>query len=93
MMAEFALLKRPMVFFAYDLDNYVNNERDFYINFEEDVPGKVVFDMDSLIKVFKENDFGNLFVQTDNLVNVLQEVMPQCRLSKTQWKMILKKDT
>lgn len=57
MMAEFALLKRPMVFFAYDLDNYINNERDFYINFEEDVPGKVVFDMDSLIKVFKDKDF------------------------------------
>lgn len=57
MMAEFALLKRPMVFFAYDLNNYVNNERDFYIDFEADVPGKVVFNMDELIKVFKEKDF------------------------------------
>ncbi len=57
MMAEYALLHRPMVFFAYDLDNYINNERDFYIDFKEDVPGKVVYDMDELISVFKNNDF------------------------------------
>lgn len=57
MMAEYALLHRPMVFFAYDLDNYIDNERDFYIDFKEDVPGKVVYNMDDLISVFKNEDF------------------------------------
>ena len=57
MMAEYALLHRPIVFFAYDLDNYIENERDFYIDFTEDVPGNVVYDMDELISLFKNNDF------------------------------------
>ena len=57
MMAEYALLHRPTVFFAYDLDNYIDNERDFYIDFKEDVPGKVVYNMDDLISVFKNEDF------------------------------------
>ena len=57
MMAEYALLHRPIVFFAYDLDNYIENERDFYIDFTEDVPGKVVYTMDDLISVFKNEDF------------------------------------
>ena len=57
MMAEFTLLKRPIIFFAYDLENYVKNERDFYIDYEEDVPGKVVFNMNQLIEVFKEKNF------------------------------------
>lgn len=57
MMAEYALLHRPIVFFAYDLANYIENERDFYIDFTEDVPGNVVYDMDELISLFKNNDF------------------------------------
>ena len=57
MMAEYALLHRPIVFFAYDLDNYIENERDFYIDFAEDVPGNVVYNMDELISLFKNNDF------------------------------------
>ncbi|MDO5850382.1 MAG: CDP-glycerol glycerophosphotransferase family protein [Methanobacteriaceae archaeon] len=57
MMAEYALLHRPTVFFAYDLDNYIKNERDFYIDFIEDVPGNVVYNMNELISLFKNNNF------------------------------------
>ena len=31
-MIEFALLNKPIIFFAYDLDNYMNNERGFYLD-------------------------------------------------------------
>src|SRR5699024_3254131 len=36
---EFALLKKPMLFYAFDLEDYIAT-RDFYINYSEFVPGK-----------------------------------------------------
>lgn len=38
---DYANLKRPMVFYMYDLDEYQNSVRDFYLNIEE-LPGPVV---------------------------------------------------
>ena len=38
---EYALFRRPMIFFAYDLDLY-NDWRGFYYNYEELTPGPVV---------------------------------------------------
>lgn len=35
---EYALLKKPMAFFCYDLDGY---DRGFYLNYPEDLPGDV----------------------------------------------------
>lgn len=43
---EYALLKKPMAFFCYDLDTY---ERGFYLNYPEDLPGEVLTNMDGLI--------------------------------------------
>jgi len=53
---EFSMLKKPMLFYAYDLDTYAK-ERNFYFDYEEYVPGKVVKDMDNLIDAIKNNDF------------------------------------
>ena len=39
---EYALLGRPMIFYAYDLDDFEANGRDFYEPYEEFVPGPVV---------------------------------------------------
>ena len=38
---EFSTLGRPMLFYAYDLDEYIA-ERDFYVPFEAFVPGRIV---------------------------------------------------
>lgn len=48
-MIEFALLDKPVIFFAYDLDNYLNNERGFYLDYRKDLPGPIVYDSDELI--------------------------------------------
>lgn len=37
---EFALFHRPIIFFAYDLDKYIN-ERGFYYDYEDFVPGPI----------------------------------------------------
>jgi len=39
---DFATLRRPMVFFAYDLESYRDDLRGFYLDYETDLPGPVV---------------------------------------------------
>ena len=56
-MIEFGLLNKPIVFFAYDLDNYLEKERGFYFDYREKVPGNIVQDTDELIEVIKNENF------------------------------------
>lgn len=56
-MIEFAILDKPIIFFVYDLNNYLRTERGFYYDFEKTVPGKLVYDSDELIRAIKNNDF------------------------------------
>lgn len=56
-MIEFAMLDKPIVFFAYDLDTYLTEERGFYFDFESTVPGPVVESSNQLINIIKNNDF------------------------------------
>ena len=56
-MIEYAILNRPIVFFTYDLDNYLSKERGFYYDFEKTVPGPIVYTSDELIDAIKNNDF------------------------------------
>lgn len=39
---DFAILQRPMVFFAYDLERYRDTLRGFYLDYETEVPGPIV---------------------------------------------------
>ena len=39
---EFSALRRPMLFFAYDLEEFSEDGRGFYWNYEEYVPGAVI---------------------------------------------------
>lgn len=48
-MIEFGLLNKPIIFFAYDLDNYLSNERGFYLDYKNDLPGPIVYTTDELI--------------------------------------------
>ena len=53
---EASLLNIPMLFYAYDLYEYISS-RDFYYDFEGFVPGKIVFSENELINSIKEKDF------------------------------------
>lgn len=53
-MFDYSLLKRPMFFFAYDMDNYRENLRGFYFDMLEEVPGPVSMTTEQLIKDIKE---------------------------------------
>ena len=56
-MIEYGILNRPIVFFTYDLDSYLTNERGFYYDFKKTVPGPIVYTSDELIEVIKNNEF------------------------------------
>jgi len=53
---EFAILKKPMLFYAFDLEEYSLN-RGFYEPYNEFVPGKVVNTFEELIDSLYRNDF------------------------------------
>lgn len=39
---DYLLLDRPMVFYAYDLEDYLKNERSMYFSYKEASPGEIV---------------------------------------------------
>jgi len=51
---EYALLGRPMLFYAYDLDNY-DKTRSFYYPYMEFVPGDLVWDTEDIIAGIEKN--------------------------------------
>lgn len=53
---EFSLLNKPMIFFAYDLEEYTK-VRGFWENYEAFVPGPIVTDTRSLIDQITKDEF------------------------------------
>ena len=56
-MVDYTILKKPAILFDYDLDDYLYKERGFYFDYEEMVPGKIVYNIDELIESIREEDF------------------------------------
>lgn len=53
---EFSVFEKPMLFFAFDLEDYIAT-RDFYEGYEEFVPGKIVESFDELLEALYKKDF------------------------------------
>ncbi len=56
---EYSLLNRPMIFYAYDKDEYIR-DRDFYYPYDDFVPGKIASNTDELIQHIKAADCENV---------------------------------
>ena len=52
---EYSLFERPMIFFAYDLDDYFD-WRGFYYNYDELTPGPVVKETEEIIDYIRHLD-------------------------------------
>ena len=52
---EYSLFERPMIFFAYDLDEYFD-WRGFYYNYDELTPGPIVSETDEIIDYIQNLD-------------------------------------
>lgn len=53
---EASLLDLPMLFYAFDLEEYIS-ARDFYYEYESFVPGKIVRGQQELIRAVRQKDF------------------------------------
>lgn len=54
---EFALLNKPMIFFAYDLDDYLD-ERNFYYEYTSFVPGNIVKTTKEIVDTIKTENYS-----------------------------------
>ena len=53
---EYSLLNKPMLFYAYDLEQY-EHDRSFYFEYKSFVPGKIVINNDEIIDAIKSGDY------------------------------------
>jgi CDP-glycerol glycerophosphotransferase (TagB/SpsB family) len=53
---EFSTRDKPMLFFAYDLEEYVAT-RDFYVEYESFVPGRIVRSFPDLLDAIRRDDY------------------------------------
>jgi CDP-glycerol glycerophosphotransferase len=56
MMCDFAVTGKPILIFAYDLADYRDNLRGFYLDFEAEVPGPVLATSHEVIAALGELD-------------------------------------
>lgn len=54
---DFANLKRPMIFFVYDIDSYRDKLRGFYFNIEENAPGPLVKNNQDLLRAILNSNY------------------------------------
>ncbi|MCR5797460.1 MAG: CDP-glycerol:glycerophosphate glycerophosphotransferase [Eubacterium sp.] len=53
---DYANLKRPMIFYMYDLEKYASVLRGFYIDIEEELPGPIVLTTEKVIESIRNID-------------------------------------
>ena len=78
---DFANLKRPIIFYMYDYEDYKENARDFYLD-ESDLPGPITKTQDELVDAIKKTsgwtpdakytDFNNKFNYLDGKLKGLE---------------------
>ena len=56
MMCDFAVTGKPIIFYAYDLADYRDNLRGFYLDFEAEVPGPLLATSDEVISAMADLD-------------------------------------
>jgi CDP-ribitol ribitolphosphotransferase len=54
---EYCVFRKPMIFYAYDLDEFSDHGRGFYRNYREYVPGPVVETTEEILTVIREKDW------------------------------------
>lgn len=57
---DFANLKRPIIFYTYDLESYSGKVRGLYFNLEEDAPGPVVKTTQELLQAISDYENNGL---------------------------------
>ena len=69
---EYSLLSRPMIFFAYDLEEY-DRDRSFYNKYEDFVPGPIVRDTEGIISAVRQAQSGFDSAEIENFRNYFMD--------------------
>lgn len=56
-MFDYSILKRPMIFYVYDYENYEKNLRGFYFDMSEEVPGPIVTNTSQIVAYIKNGEY------------------------------------
>jgi len=54
---EYALLNRPIILYAFDMESYIHEDRGFYYDYEKTAPGPIVSDTGELIETIRRESW------------------------------------
>lgn len=81
---DYANLKRPMIFYMYDLEHYRDKSNGFYFDVEKELPGKIVKTDDDLIaeiqRVSKEFVYDEKYKKFNEKFNYLDDGLASKRV-------------
>ena len=84
---DYANLKRPIIFYMYDLDYYRDESNGFYFDVEENLPGKIVKTdddlIDEIIRVSKEFKYDEKYKKFNEKFNYLDDGEASKRVVET----------
>lgn len=66
---EYCITEKPMIFFAYDLEEFSDRGRGFYENYMDYVPGPVARTADEVISIIKEERYSPEKIRAFNEIN------------------------
>ncbi len=66
---DFLLSEKPIIFFPYDFNNYLEKDRELYYNYNEVTPGPKCYNWNEIIKEI-ETFLGNEFYYRNELLNI-----------------------
>ncbi|MGL5126224.1 MAG: CDP-glycerol glycerophosphotransferase family protein, partial [Fusobacteriaceae bacterium] len=85
---DYALLKKPIIFYPYDYEHYKNKERGFYFEYDKIVPGPIAHNQKELLKLLLKLEEDKKVYE--NKINVFNEIFNIDDLKKNS-EFILKK--
>lgn len=62
---DYLLLNRPIVFYSYDLEDYLKNDREMYYDYEDVAPGDICTDFNQLFKSLNQITEGNFAISAN----------------------------
>ena len=74
---EISLLNKPIYLYAYDKDSYVN-KRDFYLNYDKDMPGEIYDNIEELLSNIDKNKYDK-----NKLIDFKERYISNCKNSYT----------
>lgn len=63
---DYAILQRPIYFYMYDLTEYAEELRGFYLDIHKDLPGEIYMEEASMVQAIREEDFDYQKLQVFN---------------------------